>query len=120
VLTVSSLAYFASTLAFAAYNWRSLRPELARLPWSFYAIAAATSVITGFLANLLYFYILKDNDSYIVAALTYSAPVFTLVLAYLFLNERMTVLGVTGVLLIVLGVVAVAFNESAREDFFFH
>ena len=113
VLVISSVAYITCAMGFAAYNWKELRPRLHYVSATNIAIIVATSAITGFLANLLYLYILKDNESYIVSALIYSSPVFTLLLAYVVLHERMNVLGVVGVLLIVAGVAAIAYNEAS-------
>jgi hypothetical protein len=62
-------------------------------------------VFTMFLANVLYFRVLKDHETSIVSAVIYSAPVFTLIIAYLFLNERLRWQGLVGIAAIVGGVI---------------
>jgi drug/metabolite transporter (DMT)-like permease len=69
---------------------------------------------TIFLSNLLILHLLKTHDSYIVSAIIEgSAPLFTLLLVYLFFEEKITLIGVVGVLLIVLGIVCVAMNGAS-------
>jgi len=73
-----------------------------------------TSAITGFFANLIYYYVISKHESYIVEALISCSPLFTLVLAYLFLKEEINWVGIAGVLLITLGVICVSLNERAQ------
>lgn len=73
---------------------------------------AFTAIVCGFIANMLYFYMLKHHPSHIVSALIYSSPVFTLLIAYLFLREQISMMGLLGVLLITAGVVCIAFNKN--------
>jgi len=67
---------------------------------------------TIFLANLLFLEVLKYNNTYEVAAIGGIYPFFTLLLAYLFLKEKITVFGILGVILVVLGVVCISFNDT--------
>lgn len=53
----------------------------------------------------MYYYILEKHHAYVISALVYSSPVFTVLFAHMVLKERVTVLGMAGVLLIVTGVV---------------
>jgi drug/metabolite transporter (DMT)-like permease len=59
---------------------------------------------------------LKKHDSYIISALIYSSPIFTLLLACLFLNEQITYYGLLGVLFIVVGVGFISTNDYKIED----
>lgn len=79
-------------------------------PWIF-CYLAFTAIVCGFLTNIIYFSILKKYDSHIISALIYSSPVFTLIMAYLLLQERITVQGFFGVVFITIGVVFIAFNK---------
>ena len=61
----------------------------------------------GFICNLLYYYILKKGEAAILTALMYTAPVVTLIAAYFVLKDKITPLAITGILLIVTGVVCI-------------
>jgi drug/metabolite transporter (DMT)-like permease len=74
-----------------------------------------TSMITGFFASLIYFHILKKHESYVIAALIYSSPVFTLLISYFVLKEKVSYIGVAGVILIVSGVIMLALNEKGHK-----
>ncbi len=79
----------------------------------------STAVFGGFLANFLYMYLLEDNDSYIITALVCISPFFTLILAYLFTKEKITIYGVLGTIFIVLGILLISYNDKhyKREGF---
>jgi uncharacterized membrane protein len=71
-----------------------------------------SSLLSVFIANLLYFTILKNpyTKSYIVAALVFTSPMFTLLLSYFVLKEGVTYMAVLGVVLIITGVIALTFH----------
>lgn len=79
----------------------------------------AYSFFTIFLANLIILEVLKHNNTYVVAAIEGTYPLFTLLLVYLFFKEKITVVGVGGVILIVLGIICLSLNESTfkMEEF---
>lgn len=110
VMVVGGTAYFLVLMAFAAYHWRAMYPQITAMDakhWLFITLAA---VAMNFVARLLYLYILKDNDSYIVSALIYSSPLFTLIIAIMFLHERITLLKAAGVLCICIGIMLLAMS----------
>ena len=69
-----------------------------------------TSILTAFIANILYFTVLAKNKSFVISALVYTSPIFTLVLAWLFLKENINLYGISGVLLVFIGVLLIAKN----------
>jgi drug/metabolite transporter (DMT)-like permease len=71
-----------------------------------------TAIIGGFLANVLYIFLLEENDSYIITALVSISPLFTLILAYLFTKEKITLYGVLGTILIVIGIILISYNDK--------
>ena len=74
-------------------------------------------VIVLFFGNIIYYYVLNDNNSSIVTALEGSAPLFTLIVAYYFLNEKVSFIGLIGILLIILGVVCISHNDRKTTIF---
>lgn len=119
IMVLSAFFYTASVALFAAYYWDFIKKETKKLNMNTIILIAFTSIITAFLANLIYFNILKEHDSYIVSALIYSSPIFTLVLAYYLLKEKIRLYGCIGVLFIVVGVALIAMNEKSHpmEEF---
>ena len=115
VMAVGAAFYLACVAGFAAWNWGAVRAGAARLSGRDVAWIGAASVLTAFVANVVYLYVLRGHDSYVVSALIYASPVFTLALAALALRERVTPAGAAGVLLIVAGVLLLALNERSHH-----
>jgi drug/metabolite transporter (DMT)-like permease len=70
------------------------------------------SVVVLFLGNIIYFYVLKDNNTSVITALESCSPFFTFIFAYILLNEKLNLIGVLGLTLIVLGVGCISFNDA--------
>lgn len=112
-LVLSSVFYTICTVGYAIYYKDEIIRDCKELNIKVALGMAFTAIVCGFVANVLYFDILKKYDSHIISALIYSAPLFTLVLAYLLLNEHITKGGLFGVLLISSGVVVLAYNRTS-------
>ena len=108
VIVLGGLFYFAAVLVFAGINWKKLMHNSKKITPTQLSTIGALSIITVFVANLIYVYILKKHEGYVISALVYSSPAFSLLLTYLFLRQKITIYGVIGVLLVVLGVVFLA------------
>jgi len=117
IMVVSSLAYFLCTCIFALVFWKDIVKDSKHLNVVNVSVISLIAIVTGFLANLIYFFVLKGSKSYIVSALIYSSPFFTLIASYLFLKEDITLVGGLGCLLIVMGVVCLAMGDK-KEGFF--
>jgi uncharacterized membrane protein len=110
IMVVSAIAYFCCMVIYAVYNRKIVSKDMSVIEPKYVFAIAVTSIFTGFVANILYYYVLKDHESSIISALIYSSPAFTLALALLFFNERISLYGLMGILFILLGVVLVSFN----------
>lgn len=76
-------------------------------------IILSIGLFSGFIGNMLYLYVLKDHNTSIISALIYSSPVFTLIISYLFLKEKLNMYGLLGVITIIIGVILVSLNENS-------
>lgn len=85
-------------------------------PLSVHALAAAIAGFLGVTGGLLSYFSLKNENASIVSAIIASAPLYTLLLAILFLGENPTIVQVSGIILIVVGTIAVSLKpEAARK-----
>jgi len=117
VMVLGSIFYFACVLMFWLWNREIIKNDVKNVKLQHIYWIAITSIVTAFIANVIYLFILKKHDSYIISALIYSCPIFTLVLAYIFLKEHITFTGLIGVFLITAGVACLGFNGSSKERF---
>jgi drug/metabolite transporter (DMT)-like permease len=72
--------------------------------WALITVGAAAA---GFLANVLYIYLIEAYDTYWVVGLAYTAPLFAAALAWFWLGERVTPLAGLGLALIAVGALLV-------------
>jgi drug/metabolite transporter (DMT)-like permease len=96
---------------FAVVNLSTLKSSIRKLETKVLVIIAFTAIVTGFLPNLLYYFILQKSTSYLIATLIYSSPIFTLIASFFLLKEKITLYGFAGILSIIIGVVLLALNE---------
>ena len=110
LMVFSAPFYLIALVIFAAFHTKSLSTQFRKTTLEQWIVIAITSIFTAFLANLLYFYILAKHKSFVVSTLIYTSPVFTLILAWLFLTENINAWGLFGVVLVFLGVLAILQN----------
>ena len=109
VLALTSSIYFICMIVFVIWNWKPIvQSAKKKLTLQIFCIVAFSSIFTAFLANYLNVQLLKNHPSYIVTAITFSSPLFTLILASFFLGEMVNIYGIIGVVLIVVGIGMVA------------
>jgi drug/metabolite transporter (DMT)-like permease len=114
---ITSGAFFYSMCAFVYFflNRKKVVKDIKTLPYTTLMIMAASAIVCGFFANYLYFKAIQHSSSYIVSALIFSSPMFTFVLAYLFLKEEVNYKSAFGVFLIVLGVIMLATSKAIKD-----
>ena len=110
VMFIASAFLAVCTAILGICQWDLIKVNMKKISKKSLMIICVTALFTAFLANIAYYYVLQNNSSYVVSALIYSAPLFSLVLSYLFLREGISLLGVVGVILMTLGVTCIAFN----------
>jgi len=112
--TVLVVVVFVQALCVAGlglYHSSSILTELQKFGYADMGIVAVAAVLTMFASSLVYYSILQQHASSVVAALVYTAPAFTLLLAYLLLHERITTPLMVGVALVVAGVSVIGYHE---------
>ena len=77
--------------------------------WALIVLGAAA----GFLANVIYIYLIKAYDTHWVVGLAYTAPLFAAALAWFWLGERVTLLSGVGLALIGAGALMLVAGHDA-------
>ncbi len=111
IFFLSGFFYMIALSVFAVVNLSTLKSSIRKLETKVLVIIAFTAIVTGFLPNLLYYFILQKSTSYLIATLIYSSPIFTLIASFFLLKEKITLYGFAGILSIIIGVVLLALNE---------
>ena len=105
MLVIVGLAYAVILAGMAAIWWRVVARDaaviLASPKLSAYIVAL---ILSGFLIPYwIYYALMKEHPSYLVIALTYTVPAFTLLWAAFILREKINIWGALGVIMIVVG-----------------
>jgi drug/metabolite transporter (DMT)-like permease len=117
ILLISSFLYFSLISMVAISRNKDIKKDYANMTTRDLLIILAIGLFSGFLGNVLYLQVLKDNNTSIISALIYSSPVFTLIISYLFLKERLNMYGLLGVITIIIGVILVSQNKTPNSKF---
>lgn len=63
-----------------------------------------------FLANTIYYILIQSNNTAIVTALSYSSPLFTVILSYFLLEEKLSIQTFLGIITIYFGIILISLN----------
>lgn len=114
VIFVGGISYTVAIVCFSGFFYNEVIRDVSQMNWVTIAMIATLSILTAFVANILYLYVLRDHSSFVVTSLMYSAPVFTLIMAILLLEEDVTCLSAIGGALMLMGVMFFALNEKRK------
>jgi len=111
VFVLNGIVYFLLLIGFWFYNKKVIDHDIKNITsFQSFCIIISSSLFL-FFPSVLYYYYLKRTKSSIFSAIAYSSPVFTLILAYLFLNERIKATSILGILLITFGICLISYEE---------
>ena len=113
VMLYSAIVYTVLIMLSAYYTKSVIIKDLKKIDLRISAILFFSAVFTAYLTNVLYYYILKTNDSCIISTLISSSPVFTVIFAYLFLKEKISLYGFIGIISIIIGVILI--NKDNKD-----
>lgn len=110
IMFFSSMIYFICVLLLCFFYRNEFMQDINSIKAKELAILILLPIVALFFANYLYYNLLKSHESSLVVALVCSSPIFTLLLAYLFMNERLTKYGIAGVIMVSGGVGLISLN----------
>lgn len=116
IMLFSAAIYIFLIIIYASMNINTIYKDIRNITKKDIIIIVLTSAIATFMANVLYYTILKNHESSLISALIYSSPIFTLIIAYIFLKERINTIGIFGILFIVLGIICIAMNNGTSKE----
>lgn len=108
MMILSGLFYSGALAVYSALNYKSVIADWSKLNYGVVGLIAFAVIVTAFLSNLIYYYAIKKYPAFLVTGLSYAAPLFTVLIAWLFMIEHVSLLGLVGVVLIVSGTVCLA------------
>jgi uncharacterized membrane protein len=107
IMVISGMFYI-GFLSILIYNQRKVLLDdiTNNVTWKTILYMMGSTFLGLFLANLIFHQLISVNEVYITS-LTYTAPLFSVIIAYLVLGESICMLQMLGILLITIGIVCV-------------
>ncbi len=96
---------FGSIFLFAKRH--DIYKDLGKLDLEILGLIAFAGIVCGLLANYIFLGMLSKYDAYLVNAIAYSSPVFTLVFAMWLLGESISMVSILGFVLLTSGLVLI-------------
>ena len=103
VVVVDAIAYLSIATLFWMWNHKKVATNIKLWTPKLYALAFVV-MSAAFAGNVLFLYLIRKHESYVVLALTATYPVFALLIGYFLWHERVSVYSVIGVMLIIAGI----------------
>lgn len=111
IMMYSAIAYTFCLILFLIFERKTIEKDFHLLNFKNIFLMLVTSIVTVFLSNVIYYYVLKENASSLVSALISSCPIFTMMIAYFIFSEKIDYFGISGILFIVTGVILISYNN---------
>jgi drug/metabolite transporter (DMT)-like permease len=112
VFALNGILYIIPAIGFILYNRKSIKESLHKVNKKLVALILLSAVCGSLIPNILFLKVMQNHKSFLVTALTFTSPVFTLFFSFLFLKEQVFLMDIIGVLAIVLGVVTLAVTNK--------
>ena len=110
IMLMNSFTYAICMILIVFFNYKLFMKDMNKMKYDDAIVIMLSSIGILIVGNLIYYYVLREHNSSLVSALIYSSPVFTLILAYIFLKERLSMYGYLGIFSILLGIIFIAQN----------
>jgi uncharacterized membrane protein len=111
VMMISNIIFTVCLIIYGYLYREIILDDFKKLETNHWKLLLFSAIICSFLTTIIYYDLMKHHKTYIVVALTYSAPIFTLFLAEYFLKEKISIESKVGVLLVVLGIMIMSYYQ---------
>lgn len=111
VLIASGLFYSLFLILYSIYYWSYFKQEYKQVEYKYLLYLAGIAFMLSFIPNIIYFFLLKEHDTSVVSALINSAPVFTVLVSFLLLGDKIHKHELVGIFFIIIGVIAISLRH---------
>ena len=115
IMVVMGMVSFLCALGLFAMNSETVIHDISKISMQNLTLLCLMIVVSFFIGNTLFMYVLRDNPSYAVSAIYASLPVVTLLISAAFISEPIGWQGILGVVLTSAGVATIALNGTSPK-----
>lgn len=112
VIIYTAMIHFVMILGFAYVNRKIVIETAPQIKLTHILIMIAMAGLCEFLGNYFYALTLQKSTSFVTVALTSLYPIFTMFIGYLILSEPITKYSLVGLILIIMGIIAVTYEPK--------
>lgn len=115
IMVVLGLVSFIAAVALFSMHSETVIHDLSKISIQKLFLLCLMILVSFFLGNVLFMYVLKSNPSFAVSAIYASIPVVTLLVSATFMSEPIGWPGILGVVLTSAGVATIALNGTSPK-----
>lgn len=116
LICIFSFIYFIATIPLIIYCKKQIHKDITMCnKWILLEIFIIV-IVTSFIPYAINFWMLNKKPAHIVTALTFCAPIFTVLAALFIVDEHVHLLSIIGVLLIVIGAICIGYSSSSVHN----
>jgi uncharacterized membrane protein len=116
-MLLTSFLYLTILIFTTPYFYDELKNDIPNIKGKEIGLIIFSGLVIVYLGNLLYYYSLNYVDAHTAASIESTAPAFTLLIACMFLNDKINIYSIFGILLIIIGVILVSVNDSNKYTY---
>ena len=113
IMLISTFLFLFIILFISYFERERIHYDLVNLTNTDFILLVILLTLMSLFSRIIYYDILKRHESSLISSIICCAPLFTLLIAYLFLEERIKIQGILGVISIVIGVILISYNHSS-------
>ena len=103
LLLIGSFFFGMGSVVFAVMCNSHVLQDFYRIDFRTLALIAFVNLVCGFLGNMIFYHLLSHHHSNLVTAITATSPLFSFLIAYVYLSEPITYLSFFGIFCIISG-----------------
>jgi len=105
MLLLGSCFFGMGSLIFALMCKQHVWTDFVRMSYRTVASIAIVNLLCGFVGNMIFYHLLSEHHSHLVTAITATTPLFSFLIAYVFLSEPVTIASMGGIGMVVAGTI---------------
>jgi uncharacterized membrane protein len=114
-LLITNITTFIAVLFIAYLYKETIINDLKNLSNKNISLIIANTLIFGFIAGILYLYLIQNHDVNVIISLTYMSPLFVVFLSKYILKEDISKSSYLGVFLIILGGILISIVKKNNK-----
>ena len=112
IMFLTAIVYTSCAIIYIIPSWNGIIASIRKISNKHLVLIVINAIVMTFLANLLFLMALKNNSkTYLITAIAFCAPLFSLLIAFFFLNQKLTWYNIIGMTLTIMGIFVLSYYQ---------